>query len=65
MGVAFAIFHCLGTIPVDNDRFISWDNGLERVYAASLRIPGGRSSEPAAFLRFKDLSSLSTKIRLT
>ena len=61
MGVTFAIFHLLGTSPVVNDRFIRWVNGLERAYAASLRIPGGRLSQPAAFLRFRDLSSLSTK----
>ena len=34
MGVTFAIFHLLGTIPVVNDRFIRWVNGLERAYAA-------------------------------
>ena len=65
MGVTFAIFHLLGTSPVDNDRFIRWVNGLEREYAASLRIPGGGLSQPSAFLCFKDISSLSTKIRLT
>ena len=65
MGVTFAIFHLLGTSPVVNDRFIRLVNGLERPYAASLRIPGGRSLQPAAFLRFKDLISLSTKIQLT
>ena len=65
MGVTFAIFHLLGTSPVDNDRFIRWVNGLEREYAASLRIPGGRLSQPSAFLCFKDISLLSTKIRLT
>ena len=65
MGVTFAIFHLLGTSPVVNDRFIRWVNGLERAYDAFLRIPGRKSSQPAACLRFKDLSSLSTKIRLT
>ena len=65
MGVTFAIFHLLGASPVVNDRFIRWVSGLERAYAASLRTPGGSSSQPAAFLRFKDFSSLSTKMRLT
>ena len=63
MGVAFAICHLLGTTsPVDNNRFIRWVSGLERANAASFRIPSGRSSQPAAFLNFKDSSSLSTKI---
>ena len=57
MGVPFAISHLLGTSPVVNDRFIRWVNGIVRAYAASLRIPGGRSSQPAALLHFKDLSS--------
>ena len=65
MGVTFAIFLLLGTSPVVKDRFIRWVNGLERAYAASLRIPGEKSTQPAAFLRFKGISSLSTKIRLT
>ena len=65
MGVTIVIFHFLGTSPVVSDRFIRWVNGLEKAYAASLRIPGGRLSQSAAFLRFKELSSLSTKIRLT
>ena len=65
IGVTFVIFHLLGTSPVVNNRFIRWVNGLERAYGASLRILSGRSSQPAAVLRFKDLSSFSTKIRLT
>ena len=52
MGVTFAIFDLLGTSPVVNDRFIKWVNELESAYAASLRIPGGRSSQPAASLLF-------------
>ena len=50
MGVTFAISHLLGIGPVDNDRFVRRVNGPERAYAASLRIPGGRLSQPAAFL---------------
>ena len=63
IGVTFEIFHLLGTSPVVNDRFTGWINGIERAHAASLRIPGGRSLQQAAFLHLKDLSSLSTKIQ--
>ena len=46
-----AIFHCLGTVEVDNDKFIKFAIGAANTGAPTLRNQDGILSRPAAVWR--------------